>query len=327
MKTLDLLVTEAALKWSQEDHPIWLCTVIHTYGSAPRSPGALFVANAKGQYLGSLSGGCIEEDFLQKIQDGWFTKASDIAIYGEQSEHFRPNTTLPCGGTIDVLVEYLLPTPETVLYLTNMIEALQGQKSFMKRITLGSKAILEAEELHDKPRVQQFENKLEIILQSDTTIFVAGISAVALYCIEFAVRLGFMVVVAEDRPEELRQLTEITQRDSIMILETFPAQYLETEGASPQTAILSLTHDPRIDDFTMIAALDTPAFYIGAMGSRRNSEQRLQRLKECTDYSDEILSRIHAPIGLPIGSKTPAEIALAIMADIIMHKNGLTPSA
>ncbi len=327
MKTLDLLVAEAALKWSQEDQPLWLCTVLHTYGSAPRSPGALFVANAEGQYLGSLSGGCIEEDFLQKIQEGWFTKASDIAVYGEQSEHFRPNTTLPCGGTIDVLVEYLLPTPETTSYLTSMIEALQGQRSLMKRITLGSHAILQAEEIQDKPRVQQFENKIEITLQSDTTIFIAGISAVALYCIEFAVSLGFMVIVAEDRPEELRQLTEITQRDSITILETFPAQYLETEGASAQTAILSLTHDPRIDDFTMIAALDTPAFYLGAMGSRRNSEQRLLRLKDCTDYSDEVLARIHAPIGLPIGSKTPAEIALAIMADIVMHKNGLIPSA
>lgn len=327
MKTLDLLVAETALKWSQDQQKIWLCTVLHTYGSAPRSPGALFVANSQGQYLGSLSGGCIEEDFLQKIQEGWFTKKSDIAIYGEQSEHFRPNTTLPCGGTIDVLVEYLLPTPETTHYLTNMIKALSGQKTMMKRLTVGSKAILQEEDVQDKPRVYQSENNLEITLQSDTTIFIAGISAVALYCIEFAVSLGFMVIVTEDRPEELRQLNEIAQRDAITILKTFPAQYIETEGASAQTAILSLTHDPRIDDFTMIAALDTPAFYIGAMGSRRNSELRLQRLKECTDYSDDVLSRIHAPIGLPIGSKTPAEIALAIMADIVMHKNGAMPSA
>ncbi|UNM95971.1 XdhC family protein [Ignatzschineria rhizosphaerae] len=321
MKTLDLLVIDTALMWVQEHREIWLCTVLHTYGSAPRSPGALFAATDQGHYVGSLSGGCIEEDFLQKLQEKFFLKESEVITYGEQSELFRPTTKLPCGGTIDVLVEYLSPSSETDHYLKMMQAAISGKTEKLKIVNLGDKAYLE-----DLPEKQQGnivynETHIEIRLQSFTTLFIAGISAVALYCIDFALSLGFSVVVADDRPEELRQLKESPSIDKITLLETFPAQYLETNGATSQTAIISLTHDPRIDDFTMIAALETPAFYIGAMGSKRNSEHRFARLRECTDFTQETLSRIKAPIGIPIGSKTPAEIALSIMADIVQSKN------
>ena len=321
MKTLDLLVIDTALEWAQSHRPVWLCTVLHTYGSAPRSPGALFAATDHGQYAGSLSGGCIEEDFLQKLQAGFFQLPSEVVVYGEMSDVFRPTTKLPCGGTIDVLVEYLPPSAETCHYLQMMQSAICGQTEKLKTIHLGKSATLTALPEEKPPHIVYDGAQIEIRLQSFTTIFIAGISAVALYCIDFAVSLGFAVVVADDRPEELRQLRESPLMDKITLLETFPAQYLETNGATPQTAIISLTHDPRIDDFTMIAALETPAFYIGAMGSKHNSDHRLARLRECTDYTQEALSRIKAPIGLPIGSKTPAEIALSIMADIVQSKN------
>lgn len=324
MKTLDLLVIDTALEWAHSGETLWLCTVLHTYGSAPRSPGALFAATKSGKYVGSLSGGCIEEDFLQKLQEGFFTDISEIVVYGEHSDTFVPNSALPCGGTIDVLVEYLPAPQRAVPYLTDMRESLIGNTCLVKSIILGEQATLKTADHTLQKRIYHEGNQVEILLQSFTTVFIAGISAVALYCIEFAHSLGFAVIVADDRPEELRQLKESTLLEKVTLLETYPAHYIETNGLSDQTAILSLTHDPRIDDFTMIAALDTPAFYIGAMGSRRNSESRLARLQECTDYSDETLMRIHAPIGLSIGSKTPAEIALAIMADIVKHKNLLT---
>lgn len=324
MKTLDLLVIDTALEWAHEGETLWLCTVLHTYGSAPRSPGALFAATKTGKYVGSLSGGCIEEDFLQKLQAGFFTNISEIVVYGEHSDTFVPNSTLPCGGTIDVLVEYLPSSHHVIPYLTEMRESLIGNINLVKILTLGQYATLKPADHTLKKRIYHEGEHVEILLQSFTTVFIAGISAVALYCIEFAHSLGFAVIVADDRLEELRQLKESPLLEKVTLLETYPAHYIETNGLSDQTAILSLTHDPRIDDFTMIAALDTPAFYIGAMGSRRNSESRLARLRECTDYSEETLSRIHAPIGLSIGSKTPAEIALAIMADIVKHKNLLT---
>ena len=326
MKQLDLLVIESALKWLAEGETIWLSTVLRTYGSAPRSPGALFAANSRGEYVGSLSGGCIEEDLLAKLKENWFSQKSEMIIYGEMSDHFRPNRQLPCGGTIDLLLERLEPTAANMIYLQAMMQALTGKEKLIKKIKLGESAELIARSLDQETptAISEQDGIITLPLEAENRILIAGISAVALYTIDFATTLGFKVIVADDRQEELRQLESSPLLERITLLKTFPATYLEKEGTSEQTAILSLTHDPRIDDFTMIAALATPAFYIGAMGSKRNSENRLARLRECTDYGKADLARIHAPIGLPIGSKTPAEIALAIVADIVRVKNGIS---
>ena len=114
MKNLDLIVIEHAIEWLSYNQPIWLCTVLRTYGSAPRSPGALLVATADGQYAGSLSGGCIEEDFLKQIAQQKFLEPSQIIRYGSGDSDFKPNISLPCGGSIDVLVEYLELSPMTI---------------------------------------------------------------------------------------------------------------------------------------------------------------------------------------------------------------------
>lgn len=321
MKTLDLIVIEHAIEWLKQAQPIWLCTVLKTYGSAPRSAGSLLVATADGKYSGSLSGGCIEEDFLKKIAQQQLILPSQAIRYGNGESEYRPNIALPCGGSIDLLVEYLQSTSHNILMLEQMYEALQGKATLQKVITLGEAAKL-AQSEHSLPyAIEWHDQKIMINLQSCTTIFIACISAVALYCIEFASALGLNIIVCEDRDEELRQITQSPLAEKIQLIQTFPANYLEKYGCTAQTAILSLTHDPRIDDLTMMAALETPAFYIGAMGSQRNSTNRLARLRECTDFSDDELNRIHAPIGLALGSKTPAEIALAIMADIVQTKN------
>lgn len=321
MKTLDLIVIEHAIEWLKQAQPIWLCTVLKTYGSAPRSAGSLLVATADGKYSGSLSGGCIEEDFLKQIAQQQFILPSQAIRYGNGESEYRPNIALPCGGSIDLLVEYLQSTSHNILMLEQMYEALQGKATLQKVITLGEAAKL-AQSEHSLPyAIEWHDQKIMINLQSCTTIFIACISAVALYCIEFASALGLNIIVCEDRDEELRQITQSPLAEKIQLIQTFPANYLEKYGCTAQTAILSLTHDPRIDDLTMMAALETPAFYIGAMGSQRNSTNRLARLRECTDFSDDELNRIHAPIGLALGSKTPAEIALAIMADIVQTKN------
>ncbi|OYQ69524.1 hypothetical protein B9T11_05490 [Wohlfahrtiimonas chitiniclastica] len=323
MQMLDLNVLEDAINWLEQGKDVWLCTVVSTYGSAPRSPGALFAATQEGQYVGSLSGGCIEEDFLKRIHQQSFMAPSQVVSYGYGEGDFPPSVALPCGGTIEVLVEYLTPIAEHIAYLQSMHSALKGDWIAHKVVKIGEKARLN--DNHDalETRVTLHDDFITITLQSFTTVFIGCISAVALYCIEFAHALGFHVLVCEDREEELRQLRSRPElMRKIELVETFPCTHLEKHGANPQTAILSLTHDPRIDDLTMMAALDTDAFYIGAMGSQRNSDNRMARLREVTDHSEATLARIHAPIGLKIGSKTPAEIALAILADIVRVKNG-----
>jgi len=149
---------------------------------------------------------------------------------------------------------------------------------------------------------------------------VAGLSVVAVFCANFAAALGFETIVCENREDILRNFASDLD-SSVRLLTVFPATHLEKEGCHPHTAVVSLTHDPRMDDLTLMEAVNTDAFYIGAMGSERNSERRLARLRDIAELSAEQLDRIHAPVGLQIASKTPAEIALSVMADIVLHKN------
>lgn len=321
MKMLDLLVIENAIAWLNERKTIWLCTVLHTYGSAPRSPGALFVANESGEYIGSLSGGCIEEDFLKKIADHQFNNISEVITYGAADINDLSAIKLPCNGTIDVLIEKLEPSDNHIDYLKQMMLALTGKAFLNKTIRVGEFAKLEVHHSTTCPKVVRDNDDITISLQSYTTILIASLSAVAFYCIEFASALGLSVIVCEDREEELRQLkSQPNLMEKIELHEIFPMSYIEQHGCTPNTAVLSLTHDPRIDDLAIMAAVQTPAFYIGAMGSKLNSQNRMNRLQEVGLSIDE-LARIKAPIGIAIGSKTPAEIALSIMADIIQTKN------
>ncbi len=328
MQSLDLRVLEQAASWSRQGQPIWLCTVITTYGSAPRSPGALLVANRQGEALGSLSGGCIEDDFLQRIANNEFTQPSQRVRYGEGGN--ATQVTLPCGGAIDVLIEYLAPSVATQEYLTDMRKAADGDIPRIKRVDVPAIGqLLVPVEGRQYPAVQQYSQAegqgcaLVIRLQPAKRLLVAGLSNVAEYCINFARALGFEVIVCEHRQEELRRFSPlIASMDNVTLLEQFPAHYLEQNRCHAHTAIVALTHDPRIDDQTLMEACLTDAFYIGVMGSERSSEKRRDRLARVAGLDVTQLDRIHAPIGLAIGSKTPAEIALAILADIVCIKNG-----
>ncbi|MGK8933342.1 XdhC family protein [Pluralibacter gergoviae] len=325
MQAMDLYVLEQARRWLAQGLPVWLCTVIHTYGSSPRSPGALLAATGKGDFVGSLSGGCIEEDFLRRVARGEFTAPSQIIRYGEGGE--ASPVRLPCGGAIDVLIEFLPATFTSAGYLETLQGAAGGENAWIKRVTLSQEATLQrCDSGAAMPVVQRSGDTLTIRLAAVSHLIVAGVSSVGLYCIEMAAMLGFDVTVCEHRAAEQRQFHQASLPGGrVTLVELFPARYLEEVGCHGQSAIVSLTHDPRIDDLTLMEAVNTPAFYIGAMGSKLNSQNRLQRLRQTGGLTDAQLSRIRAPIGLAIGSKTPAEIALAIMADIVQSRNTFRP--
>lgn len=323
MLSLDQRVVEQALQWLQQDKVVWLCTVLHSWGSAPRSPGAMLAANNDGEWMGSLSGGCIEEDFLARLQSGAYPQASERVRYG--AEGLAPPVQLPCGGILDVLVERIEPQARSLALLVAMQEALRGGPLLARYITLGRdhewQALPAGVAL---PTLRYDDNSAVLPVGAVTTVMIAGYSAVASDCIRMALLLGFRVVVCEHRNAEFGQLSEVIEDcENLYCTRQHPARYLEISGASAGTAILCLTHDPRIDDLTLMEAVNTPAFYIGAMGSAKNSLRRLERLAVTGGLSEQSLERIHAPIGLRIGSKTPAEIALATLADIVRVRNGL----
>lgn len=321
MQNLDIHVLTVAAKWVEHSN-IWLCTVLSTYGSSPRPPGTMMVIRPDGRYQGSLSGGCIEEDFVARLAKKEFSLPSQIIRYGDGG--LIPDRALPCGGILDILVEKLNSDRESIDYLHRMLNAISGAETLEKKITLPHPCTELIPRMYVSTTTAHYDElSVSLTIAAAPRIIIAGLSVVAIYCANFALALGFETLVCENRKDILDNFAgELAP--GIKLLRIFPASYLEKESCHPGTAIVSLTHDPRMDDLTLMEAVNTPAFYIGAMGSQRNSEKRLERLSRIAEFSKVQLSRIHAPIGLPIASKTPAEIALAVMADIVRYKNGAT---
>lgn len=320
MQHLDNEVISQAITWLTHQ-PVWLCTVLNTYGSSPRAPGALMVATRDGHFCGSLSGGCVEEDFLQRIAAGEYQQPSQIVRYGEGG--LTPDIALPCGGALDVLIEYLPATADNRDYLQRMRMALAGHYALSKSITPPAACDhLALTDYYHATQIIRDGDCVMLHLAAPPRLLIAGLSGVALYCADFACALGFEVVVCECRDDVLENFLP-RLKSEVRLEKQFPAKYLEQQSCHANTAIVALTHDPRMDDLTLMEAVNTPAFYIGAMGSQRNSARRHARLQSIADFTAEDFSRLHAPVGLQIGSKTPAEIALAVMADIVKHKNGI----
>lgn len=322
MQSLDLLVIQQAREWIEKE-PVWLCTVLSTYGSSPRSPGALLAASASHGHCGSLSGGCVEEDFLCRIRDGQYREGSQVIRYGDGG--LIPDRALPCGGGLDILIEYLLPDDRSLAYLEALGRAMETGKAVVKSLRIPDRCYsLTPSDYRSTTQVDYENGAIRMTVASPPRIIIAGLSAVAIYCADFAVSLGFETIVCENRPDVLRSFVG-SLSPGVLLREVFPANFLEKEGGlHANTAVVALTHDPRMDDLTLMEGVRTEAFYLGAMGSARNSANRLARLKKTGGLSDDDIRRIRAPVGMQIGSKTPAEIALAVMADIVLVKNRLT---
>ena len=317
MKNLDLQVVQQALAWLEQGQGVWLCTVIATFGSAPRGPGSLLVALPSGAFCGSLSGGCVEDDFLQRLGQHQFADYNQIVRYGEGG--LAPSLQLPCGGVLDVLVERFEPDCQAREHFALLLSALQGQHLVVRQVTLGTRTRHIDTAASDAAPITLGAAQVRIRVGAAQRLLVAGLSPVAEFCAGFALALGYEVIVCDPRPE----LTSGFHMAGVQLIKTMPATYIAQGGCHAATAIVALTHDPRLDDLTLLEAVRTPAFYIGAMGSRRTSEKRLERVKRIGGLPPQAMARIHAPIGLKLGSKTPAEIALAVMADIVRVSNGV----
>ncbi|QXI18930.1 XdhC family protein [Pseudomonas hamedanensis] len=318
MQHLDLQVVRRALEWSAAGRRIWLCTVLTTYGSAPRAPGSLLAVNDGGQWIGSLSGGCVEEDFLERVAEGAFFDPVSIVRYGA-GEDPRSRVSLPCGGILDVLVEKLDADCAVLMHLRELQSALLGQRRLIREIDLVSGARSLFADGEQGARIARENDRVRIRVGAAQRLLLAGYSSVAQACAEFALGLGFEVILCDPRDEVL----EGVLLDGVEIRRQLPSMFIADGGCHRDTAVVALTHDPRIDDLAMMEAVRTDAFYIGVMGSLQTSQKRFERLRRIGGLSEAELARIHAPIGLNLGSKTPAEIALAVLADILRIRRGI----
>ncbi|MCY1416785.1 putative xanthine dehydrogenase subunit A [compost metagenome] len=319
MQHLDLQVVRKALAWSSAGERVWLCTVLCTYGSAPRAPGSMLAVNTAGQWIGSLSGGCVEDDFLARVAEGDFLDAVAVVRYGEGDEP-RAQVSLPCGGILDVLVEKLDPDCEVQAHLRELEAALLGRRRLIRQVELGSGTRSVSDDHEHGQRVERTATQVRMRIGAAQRLLLAGYSSVAQFCAQFAVGLGFEVILCDPREEALEGVV----LENVEIRRQLPSVFIAEGGCHSDTAVVALTHDPRIDDLAMMEAVRTEAFYIGVMGSMQTSRKRFERLRRIGGLGEQELARIHAPIGLNLGSKTPAEIALAVLADILRVRSGIT---
>ena len=318
MEDLDTLVLRAALAWQAENLPVVLITVARTWGSSPRPPGSLMAINGLGQTVGSVSGGCIEDDLIRRIQaEGTEAVCASglptVLRYGisaDQAHRFG----LPCGGTVELVLELASSRSR----LSELLQACQQRRSTERVLDMRTGRVALREGRRDGlPSLD--DHQLTTYLGPKARLIVIGAGDLSRYLCQMALSLGFEVIVCDPRAEQRAAWA----LDGVELSQEMPDDLVQRLRPDARTAVVALTHDPKLDDLALIDALQSEAFYVGAIGSRRNSTLRRERLHEHFGLPDAALRALHGPAGLYIASKTPAEIALSIMAEIVAVKNGI----
>lgn len=305
----------------QSQKPVWLCTILKTWGSSPRPIGAMMACTLDGELVGSISGGCIEEDFLEQLRDGTLKQQYDdegkpfMVRYGE-TEAEQARLKLPCGGQLHVLLEYIDPTDTNQAVFTRLTQDLENHTKVSRILDLATGAI-SADEHSSEDAVVMEAGKMIHSLSPMYRLLLLGAGDVAKYVAEMALALEYDVTLCDPRPKYL----DNWHVEGVETTARLPDDVVRERFSNPYSGIIALAHDPRVDDMALMEALKTNAFYVGAMGSERTSAARRERLPELGLSEDEI-SSLYAPIGFQIESKTPAEIAISIMAEVtaIRHK-------
>jgi xanthine dehydrogenase accessory factor len=318
MESLDLRVLQDALSWKLSGHACTLVTVVETWGSAPRPPGALLAVRDDGVVSGSVSGGCVEDDLIARIKrgdhisDGITDKPSMIAYGVTKAEAARFG--IPCGGSLRLVQEPLLETA----WVQELLERTSAHALVARTLNLTTGAVrLSAAQRGD---TFSFDGiALKTTFGPKWRLLLIGAGQLSQAVAQMASMLDFEVLVCDPREEYAATL----QMDGVTRVLGMPDDVVRDLKADAHTAIVALTHDPKLDDMALMEALRSDAFYIGALGSKRNTETRKARLKEHFELTDAELSRLHGPVGLRIGAKTPAEIAVSVIAQIVQVKNAV----
>lgn len=320
MQTADQLVMEKLADWLDEGTIGWLCTIVQRTGSSPRPVGSLLACNTHGEVVGSLSGGCIEEDFVARISAGALPMARPTVLeYGVSAEE-NERLGLPCGGRLRVLVEPLKPGSNAHRDLGEILAYIAARRCVRRRLDLGTGAsavqpVAAFHELQfsDDALIQSFGPRMQMLL--------VGAGQLSRVLAELALAMDYRVLVCDPR-DSVRAQWDL---DGVVLLGGMPDDAVREHAADPMSIVITLTHDPRVDDMALMEALTTEACYVGALGSRRTTEKRLQRLRQL-ELTEEQIARLHAPVGLDIGSKTPLEIAVAVMAELtLLRRKGALP--
>jgi xanthine dehydrogenase accessory factor len=268
-----------------------------------------------GELVGSISGGCIEEDFLEQLRDGSLKAQYDeeskpfLVKYGVTAEE-QARLKLPCGGQLHVLLEYIDSTKVNVDVFQRLAVDLENHNRVSRIVDLNNGVISAAAESSEEAVVIE-GSRMTHSLSPMYRLLILGAGDVAKFVAEMAIALEYDVTLCDPRPNYLDNWHVAGVETTAQL----PDDVVRERFSNPYSGIIALAHDPRVDDMALMEALKTNAFYIGAMGSVKTSAARRERLPEL-GLNDEEISRLHAPIGFQINSKTPAEIAIAVMSEV-----------
>lgn len=313
MDNVDLQVMRQVLAWQQAGHRVVLSTITRTWGSAPRPPGSSVAIRDDGLVAGSVSGGCIEDDLIDKARQGALVAGvPQVVRYGIDADAAH-RFGLPCGGLIELVLEPVQPHTR----LPELLQRLERGERVRRVLTLATGAVqLEASGAADELALT--DTTLTTHHGPSWRLLLIGAGQMTQYLAQMAQALGYQVTVCDPRDEyaEGFELAGATLRRDM------PDDALQALSLDGHTAIVALTHDPKLDDLALLEALRSPAFYVGAIGSRGNQAKRRQRLQEHFGVTDEEFNRLHGPVGLKNGARTPPEIAVSILAEITAVRYG-----
>jgi len=308
-------VLRKSAEWLDDGRRVLLVTVVKTWGSSPRPEGAMLAVREDGLVVGSVSGGCIEDDIVDRSRrEGQRATKCEVVTYGVSADEAR-RFGLPCGGTLQLVLEPL--TRESGMRA--LLREVETGHLVARKLDLASGfATLHPAQASDG---LAFDGKvLRTIHGPRYRMLVIGASQLSKYLAQIAVGLDYQVTICDPREE----YTETWDVPGVTLVRTMPDDTVQAMNLDERCAVVALTHDPKLDDLALMEALKSPAFYIGALGSRANNAKRRERLREF-DLTDDEIARLHGPIGLYIGSRTPPEIAISILAEVTAVKNGVDP--
>lgn len=314
MYSADRQVLDAVCRWANDGQRFALVTVARTWGSAPRPAGSMMALRADGKVSGSVSGGCIEQDLIERILDGGFDSTTPFLVkYGVTKEEAH-RFGLPCGGTMELMIE---PCPDPVS-LQEICKLITDGQLVRRTVTVGlPDSTFDAGSSMD--HLSWDGHKLTTILGPAWRLLIIGAGQISTYLAQMAQALDYQVFICDPRSEYASEWNV----PATTLLSSMPDDAVVELNLNPHSAVVALTHDPKLDDMALLEALKSPAFYVGALGSITNNQKRRKRLLQYFDLTQDEIDRLHGPVGLSINSRTPPEIAISVLAEMTAVRNGL----
>jgi xanthine dehydrogenase accessory factor len=318
VNSMDVEVIRTAMDWMNRGHRVVMGTVVRTWGSSPRPPGSLMIIRDDGQVAGSLSGGCIEDDLIERVKRGELApRLPQSTTYGAVAEEAQ-RFGLPCGGTVQIVLEPLGAQSR----MRELLAAIEQHQVVRRRLemTTGLVAISPSRE----GDLLRFDGAaLETVHGPRLRLLIIGAGQLSRYLAQMAVMLDYRVTVCDPREEYHEGWQQI---EGVTLSRQMPDDLVLAMNLDAHSAVVALTHDPKLDDLALMEALKTPAFYVGALGSRRNNDARRLRLQGF-DVSAAEVQALRGPVGLNLGGRTPPEIAVSIVAEMTALRRGCEAAA